>query len=108
MAERDFDSSWRSWSELVKRPDAEPIEVLRAAARFQDYFGAVEREAIKAARARGRTWEEIGQAVGRSRQAVWQRFRDRARLDPAEARRWMKERTTAFAFVPPPRLSEGP
>ena len=104
MAKRDFDAAWHGWKELLHRPDADPVEILIAAARFQEYFGAVEREAIKAARARGRTWEEIGHALGRSRQAVWQRFGMKGKLDPSEAQRWIKERTTAFRFVLPPQL----
>jgi biotin operon repressor len=32
-------------------------------------------KAVPAARASGHTWEEIGAAIGTSRQAVWQRFR---------------------------------
>jgi hypothetical protein len=35
---------------------------------------ALERQAVDAARAKGHTWEEIGEALGVSRQAAWGRF----------------------------------
>lgn len=31
-------------------------------------------EAVRTAREQGHTWEEVGQALGVSRQAAWQRF----------------------------------
>lgn len=34
----------------------------------------LERTAVTAARAQGRTWDEIGKALGVSRQAAWGRF----------------------------------
>jgi uncharacterized NAD(P)/FAD-binding protein YdhS len=48
------------------------MEVLEAVASFQRYFKAIEREAIQAARAQGRTWNDIGNALGKTRQAAWQ------------------------------------
>ncbi len=33
-----------------------------------------QRKAVKAARKRGLSWEEIGSALGVSRQAAWERF----------------------------------
>ncbi len=48
------------------------MEVLEAVAFFQRYFKAIERKAVHAARAQGRTWNEIGAALGKTRQAVWQ------------------------------------
>jgi hypothetical protein len=36
--------------------------------------GNVERQAVEAARAQGHTWEEVGAALGVSRQAAWGRF----------------------------------
>ena len=48
------------------------MEVLEAVAFFQRYFKAIERKGVHAARAQGRTWNEIGAALGKTRQAVWQ------------------------------------
>ncbi len=67
-------SAWEAWDRLIHGRDADPLEVLRAASQFQRYFDAVEGAAAKAARSEGRTWDEIGQALGVSRQAVWERF----------------------------------
>jgi hypothetical protein len=52
------------------------MEVLEAVAFFQRYFKAVERQATKAARAQGRTWNDIGTVLGKTRQAVWQTGRE--------------------------------
>jgi hypothetical protein len=67
------DSSWQEWEKLRRSAEPDPIEVLRAVARFQRYFDAVEKEAIKVARGHGRSWQDIGLALGRTRQALWQR-----------------------------------
>jgi hypothetical protein len=70
--------SWERWEALRTSPDPDPTEVLEAAAFFQRYFKAVEGEAIRAARVQSRTWREIGAALGKSRQAVWQSGRPEA------------------------------
>lgn len=65
--------AWSDWERLRKDPDADPVEVLKAVSVFQRYFAAIEKEAVDVARSQGRTWHEIGQALGRSRQAIQQR-----------------------------------
>jgi hypothetical protein len=50
------------------------MEILRLAGMFQRYFCQVQDRAVRAARAQGRSWEEIGDAIGVTRQAAWQRF----------------------------------
>ena len=67
------ESSWERWEALRSSPDPDPIEVLQAVSDFQNYFKAIEREATRVARAQGRTWQEIGSALGLTKQAVWQR-----------------------------------
>jgi hypothetical protein len=67
-------SAWEAWDRLIHSSDADALEVLRVAAQFQRYFDAVQGAAAKAARGEGSTWDEIGQALGVSRQAAWQRF----------------------------------
>jgi hypothetical protein len=66
------ESSWEEWETLRTSADADPIEVLKAVVHFQQYFKAVERQAVRAARAQGHTWNDIGTALQKSRQAVWQ------------------------------------
>jgi hypothetical protein len=67
-------SAWEAWDQLIHRRDANPLEVLRGASQFQRYFDAVQGAAAKAARGEGSTWDEIGQALGVTRQAAWERF----------------------------------
>lgn len=67
-------SAWEAWDRLIHRRDADPLEVLRAASQFQRYFEAAQGAAAKAARSEGNTWDEIGQVLGVSRQAAWERF----------------------------------
>jgi hypothetical protein len=67
-------SAWEAWDRLIHGSDADPLEVLRAASQFQRYFDAVQGAAVKAARGERRTWDEIGQAIGVTRQAAWERF----------------------------------
>lgn len=69
--------AWNNWERLRQDPRADPVEVLRAISAFQKYFAAIEKEAVRVARAQNRTWHEIGAALGRSRQAVWQRASSR-------------------------------
>jgi|KBSMisStaDraftv2_1062788.scaffolds.fasta_scaffold2076453_1 hypothetical protein len=68
-------SAWDEWDRLLAEPTPDPLEVIKLAARYQRYLDAVQMKAVPAARASGHTWEEIGAAIGTSRQAVWQRFR---------------------------------
>ena len=75
-------SSWGEWESLLAQDDPDPLEILRAATRFERYFVAVEGAAVRAARVKGKSWDEIAQAVGRTRQAVWQKHRN----DPIHSR----------------------
>jgi hypothetical protein len=78
--------AWDDWERLRTDPTADPIEVLRAVSAFQRYFAAIEKEAVKVARAQDRTWHEIGAALGRSRQAMWQRAA--SQVDASKAADW--------------------
>jgi hypothetical protein len=79
-------TAWDDWERLRKNPNADPIEVLRALSAFQKYFSAIEKEAVKVARSQNRTWQEIGAALGRSRQALWQRAA--SRNDASKTAEW--------------------
>ena len=67
------ETAWTRWSELATSKSPDALELLSLGAQFQSYFQAVEDEAIKLARGQGRSWDEVGQALGISRQAAWQR-----------------------------------
>ena len=80
MAERP--GAWDAWERLIRSSDPDPMEVLRLAGTYQRYLFEVQDKAVRAARAQGRTWEEIGEAVGTTRQAAWQRFSKVAPANP--------------------------
>lgn len=52
----------------------DPIELVRAADQIRDGAEALMTAAVKQARDAGRTWQEIGQVLGVSRQAAFQRY----------------------------------
>lgn len=53
--------------------DEFPIEALQAVAQIRVALNEIEREAIARARSKGATWETIAEALGVTRQAVYQR-----------------------------------
>jgi hypothetical protein len=85
-------SFFEAWEQILESPDPDPLEILRLAAAFGSYFEAVERDGVAFARANGRTWAQIAEALGSSRQAVWQRAsRDsalQAQLRATTSHRW--------------------
>jgi hypothetical protein len=66
-------SIWEQWEALLSAEEPDLLRILKLGAQLQEYFAAVERETLKVARATGLTWAQLGEAVGTSRQAVWQR-----------------------------------
>jgi hypothetical protein len=52
----------------------DPLEWVRAAHEVQDRADALMAAAVQQAREAGRTWQEIGEVLGVSRQAVFQRY----------------------------------
>ena len=89
------ESPWDTWEALRSSSNADPIEVLKIVASFHEYFSNIEREAIRVARAQGRTWNEIGSALGKTRQAIWQRVGSRS----PEAQRTFTDRWAMRAEV---------
>ena len=81
MAERP--EAWDSWERMIRSSDPDPMEVIRLAGTYQRYLFEVQDKAVCAARSQGRTWEEIGEAVGTTRQAAWQRFSKVAPANPS-------------------------
>ena len=57
------DDLWKRWRQLTKSESPDPLEVARVAATFERYFDAVKTEAVKAARASGRTWEDVANTL---------------------------------------------
>jgi hypothetical protein len=58
----------------VLRDQNDPLELVRAAHEVQDQAEALMTAAVQQARESGRTWQEIGDVLGVSRQAVFQRY----------------------------------
>jgi hypothetical protein len=55
-------------------PASEPLEVLKMVGTYQRYLEAIEEHAVAAARAAGKTWEDIAAALGVRRQSAWKRL----------------------------------
>lgn len=58
----------------VLRGENDPLELVRAAHEVQDRAEALMAAAVQQAREASRTWQEIGEVLGVSRQAVFQRY----------------------------------
>ena len=54
-----------------------PLAALEAVVETRRHLDAVERAAVEAAREKGATWEDIAEALGVSRQAIYQKYRQR-------------------------------
>jgi hypothetical protein len=66
---------WEAWERVVGRDDADAMEVLRAASMYERYFQEVQKKAVEVVRAEGRSWQEIADAVGTTKQSAWQKWR---------------------------------
>ena len=51
---------------------ADPLDALRELARGEAELDRLRRARVQAARATGATWEQIGEALGMSRQSAWE------------------------------------
>lgn len=58
----------------VLRGENDPLELVRSAHEVQDRAEALMAAAVQQAREAGRTWQDIGDVLGVSRQAVFQRY----------------------------------
>jgi hypothetical protein len=58
----------------VLNSEIEPLDLVRAAHEIRDGAEALMAAAVQQAREAGRTWQEIGEVLGVSRQAVFQRY----------------------------------
>jgi hypothetical protein len=59
---------------LVGEWDGRPLEGLRAAQSVEKAIDKVLREQVRRARNAGCSWSEIGEALGTTKQAAWERF----------------------------------
>ncbi len=77
------DGRWERWERTIRDPNVDPLEVLTVSGMYQRYFDAVQREAVRVARAGGRSWADIADAAGIAKQSAWEKWKDvsRARED---------------------------
>jgi hypothetical protein len=71
---RAWETWWRWHTGQIKRPPS-PLEILRAS---QDVVEVIERERerlVQEARALGASWEDIGRALGITKQSAWKQYR---------------------------------
>jgi hypothetical protein len=59
---------------LIGNCDATPLDGLCESAGLSRAVDKLQRHLVSQAREAGRTWTEIGEALGISRQAAWERF----------------------------------
>ena len=57
--------------------ETEPLEGIREACRVALALDKLTRESIEQARAAGHSWTQIGQALGLTKQAAWERYSDK-------------------------------
>ena len=72
---RDRVLGWHRLLRRAERYEELPLAALQAIAELRPQLAALERAAIKVAREKGATWEEIATALGVTRQAAQMRFR---------------------------------
>jgi hypothetical protein len=75
---------WNQWRRLLRQATPDPLEVAKLASTFERYFSAVKTQAVRAARQRGDSWEDIAAILGTSRQSAWQRYRMTERVRTSE------------------------
>lgn len=85
VQDRAQDDSWELLGDAAKQlrdsweggvEELDPMDRLRVCRTFRQWFLVpTEQSAVIAARSAGRTWEQIGTALGVSRQAVHERYR---------------------------------
>lgn len=61
------------WEQALQTRD--PMVVLEAIVAYEDFFEHAKELAVNAARASGRSWEDIAQVLGVRKQSAWGRYR---------------------------------
>lgn len=74
-SDNETETSWTTMSVHVHTSGGgDPLQVIQGLADTVELFDTKIRVTVSRARKRGKTWDEIGQALGISRQAAWERF----------------------------------
>ncbi len=60
---------------------ADPLDALRALTHTEAELDELRREQVAAARDAGATWEQVGEALGMSRQSAWEYYAARTRSE---------------------------
>ena len=68
----------------VEALPADPLEALRELSRGEAELDRLRAERVRAARAAGASWEQVGEALGVTRQSAWEHFTARTRVELAE------------------------
>jgi hypothetical protein len=84
----DDDGLWDAWHGVANTEEPDPLEVLTVATMYEKYFTEIQNRAVTAARAGGRSWQEISQATGTSKQSAWQKWRTQTDKSKALGGRW--------------------
>lgn len=69
---------------VVERLPVDPLEALRELTRTEEELGVLRRRSVEAARAAGASWDQIGEALGMTRQSAWEYFTRPMRAAMAE------------------------
>jgi len=83
----DEESHWNVWQRAIEADDVDAMEVLHMAAIYERYFKEVQSQAAKVLRGEGRTWQEIAESVGVTKQTAWQKWGTPAEKGKAFAER---------------------
>lgn len=62
---------------------ADPLDALRVLARTEAELDELRRQQVAAARSAGASWEQVGEALGVSRQSAWEYYAGRTRAELA-------------------------
>jgi hypothetical protein len=88
----DAESHWDRWQRVIQGDEFDAMEVLAIAAMYERYFQEIQSRAVNVLRSEGRTWQEIADAVGVTKQTAWQKWRT-----PAEKSKEFAERLIDFS-----------
>ncbi len=61
-------------SHVLDRLPTDPLDALRELARTEAELGVLRRQSVADARAAGASWDQIGDALGMTRQSAWEYF----------------------------------
>jgi hypothetical protein len=70
------DAAMPEHDDLDRAADRDPAVALPAIRRLREWLATREAAGVRAARRKGWSWGRIAEALGRSRQGLWERYRD--------------------------------